>query len=390
MTKRFNELHAIRAIAATGVFVHHAEEFKKHAQIVSIGNYKAINALGGTSVTAFFVLSGFLLSYLLMKEKETTGSVHIKYFYLRRILRIWPLYFLTLVVYKLIVPEFSFAVLEILEESNKAIEYGAASSMTVPLWLEWTLLIFLLPHILLSLGVIFNPAHVWSIGVEEIFYIFWPWVILFSQYYLRTFIRIFTSYIVLFIISFLLLIYLMQSNVYGGTSLLAFCKFLFGFLYFERISCMAIGAIAAYLYLFKKGKIIRHIQSVRIFFPTALLLGYMILKGITLPIITNEIYSILFAILILNLITQSYSFFKIINNKVLFFLGDISYGIYMFNPLTLIITLEVFLRLKLDPQSSFYGYTVFYGVSFFLTVLISYLSFRVLERPFLKFKKYNK
>ncbi len=41
----------------------------------------------------FFLLSAFLITELLLRERERTGQIHIKAFYIRRILRIWPLYF---------------------------------------------------------------------------------------------------------------------------------------------------------------------------------------------------------------------------------------------------------------------------------------------------------
>jgi peptidoglycan/LPS O-acetylase OafA/YrhL len=52
---------------------------------------------GNIGVNIFFVLSGFLITFLLIKEKEFSGGVHLKHFYVRRILRIWPLYFLIVV-----------------------------------------------------------------------------------------------------------------------------------------------------------------------------------------------------------------------------------------------------------------------------------------------------
>src|SRR6186713_361533 len=48
------------------------------------------------AVSFFFVLSGFLITYLLLKEHEHTGTISIKSFYLRRAFRIWPLYFITI------------------------------------------------------------------------------------------------------------------------------------------------------------------------------------------------------------------------------------------------------------------------------------------------------
>lgn len=153
---------------------------------------------------------------------------------------------------------------------------------------------------------------------------------------------------------------------------------------------MSIGAIAAYIFLFKKNTILKKIQSAWIFIPSMVTLSYMILNGVVYPIITNEIYSVLFTILILNLTSNSYSIFKLVNNKLLIFLGDISYGIYMFNPLTILITIELFYKLNLNKNSFIDSYLIFYLISLLATILISYLSYRFIEKPFLNFKKYNK
>src|SRR3989344_4809022 len=93
----FYGLDEIRAIAALLVYFHHVELFKNRESHSSLYQVKYtghfIWNIGHNSVICFFVLSGFLITYLLLKEKEKIGTVKIKEFYIRRILRIWPLYF---------------------------------------------------------------------------------------------------------------------------------------------------------------------------------------------------------------------------------------------------------------------------------------------------------
>lgn len=97
-------LNGIRAIAALAVVVSHTTlalgEFNLNSAI--FGRDKAGNPLGlllaGHAVTIFFVLSGFLITFLTLKEKEQTGSLNTKKFYFRRILRIWPLYYAYLII----------------------------------------------------------------------------------------------------------------------------------------------------------------------------------------------------------------------------------------------------------------------------------------------------
>mgnify|MGYP000938049899 FL=1 len=91
----FRGLNGIRAIAALGVLFAHIMGALSHFGLNQLG--KSLN-LASFGVTMFFTLSGFLITYLLLKEKEKTDNelINIKHFYIRRVLRIWPLYFLFL------------------------------------------------------------------------------------------------------------------------------------------------------------------------------------------------------------------------------------------------------------------------------------------------------
>ena len=92
----FSGLTGLRFFAAFVVILCHVEEFK------SIWNIRETNTwdlhffslMGELGVTFFFVLSGFLITYLLLMEKERMGTIAIKQFYMRRVLRIVPLYYL--------------------------------------------------------------------------------------------------------------------------------------------------------------------------------------------------------------------------------------------------------------------------------------------------------
>lgn len=87
----FPGLNNLRFIAAMGVLIFHVELKKQLLGFKFYYMHQLIN-LGDVSVTLFFVLSGFLITYLLLAEREQTGTVAVKKFYTRRILRIWPLY----------------------------------------------------------------------------------------------------------------------------------------------------------------------------------------------------------------------------------------------------------------------------------------------------------
>jgi peptidoglycan/LPS O-acetylase OafA/YrhL len=103
----FPGLNALRFIAATLVIFHHLEQYKFWGKQESLWGQSFIDALGHKPVSLFFVLSGFLITYLLLEEKRDKKSINIKQFYLKRIFRVWPLYFLIVIIALTIVPIFS-------------------------------------------------------------------------------------------------------------------------------------------------------------------------------------------------------------------------------------------------------------------------------------------
>ena len=95
----FPGLNGLRAIAALAVVLSHLTialgNFNLNAHLLGTlpnGNPKGID-LADFGVSIFFSLSGFLITYLLLAE-NSRGKINIKNFYIRRILRIWPLYYL--------------------------------------------------------------------------------------------------------------------------------------------------------------------------------------------------------------------------------------------------------------------------------------------------------
>lgn len=154
-------LNGIRTIAALGVMVSHITLALGALDLdISLFGYKNGNisawALGEHGVTMFFVLSGFLITFLLLKEKEKYKEINVKSFYMRRILRIWPLYYVYLVI--------CLALYVLLYDGN------VVCGTTL-------LYVFFLANIPFILETtLFCLEHLWSIGVEEWFYIFWPFL----------------------------------------------------------------------------------------------------------------------------------------------------------------------------------------------------------------------
>ena len=155
------ELDVVRMMAFMLVFLHHALPAVKAVKDSAGGVVAAINAIRmacGFGLCLFFTLSAFLICELLLRERDATGTVRPKQFYMRRILRIWPLYYFGIalgIVFALV------------------FGYQSADVSSI----GWYL-VFAGAWVTIFHGWVINPAGVlWSISVEEQFYLFVPWAI---------------------------------------------------------------------------------------------------------------------------------------------------------------------------------------------------------------------
>lgn len=336
---------------------------------------KTFAICGDVAVTGFFVLSGFLISYLLLHEQQKNinkeNLIAVKKFYWRRILRIWPLYFMIIGLHTYLLPQLH------IEDTIQLAHNPFLDKIALHLSQGqiFGFLIFFLPHLLVAMGVLFTPTHVWSIGSEEIFYIFWPWLFRKKIPLQKVIIAIIVIYLV---VTYGLFLYVLSQK-----DTLPFnhpWNVLVRFLYFQRISCMGIGALFAIAFYYKK-KII--FGNPKIFYGSVILLSLLLLKGITLPILNSEMYSLLFGIIIYNLVTVRYRF-RLLENKMMKYLGDISYGIYMYNPMGVLFSYYINTQvLHYSGWSLSLSYT---AMAIAITIALASISYYGVERYFLQWK----
>src|SRR5437763_8821633 len=141
-------LNGLRVIAALVVIGCHTSQ--------RLG-YHFLDEASSYGVTIFFALSGFLITLLLIKERERTNTISLKNFYIRRTVRIWPLYFLYIGL-SLAVMYFVFAE-----------TYHFSSILPYLVFIPNYTIVFGKP-----VPIIW---HFWSLGVEEQFYLFWPFLL---------------------------------------------------------------------------------------------------------------------------------------------------------------------------------------------------------------------
>lgn len=366
----FKGLDGLRAIGALSVVFGHIELIKSEYSIPNLLDlpfYK--NTSGHIGVILFFVLSGFLITYLLIEEKNKFSTISIKRFYFRRVLRIWPIYYLTLLLLLFFFP------------SIIQLPYNAKPEFTDLLTNYPTLIIFffMAPN-LMCFGIpgIGGGFHLSSIGTEEQFYIFWPWLI---KWFKNLLIPLF-----FILISFALapnfLDYVNNHFIDKKSEIFQFIKQLRIFTEFFKIDCMALGGIFAYLYYKKKNSILNIIFNKKTQIASLIIgFGFWIF-GVNIPFFKDEFFAIFFAIIILNTAANPNKLISF-DYKFLNYIGRISYGIYVYHWIIILFVLNFIIQFK---ENSIVFNVILYLVSIVITILIAHFSFYKFEAYFLKFK----
>lgn len=355
----FPNLNGLRFIAAFLVIIHHIEQIKSISNIDNFWGNPFVGVIGKLGVVLFFVLSGFLITYLLLTEEYSFQKISIRKFYMRRILRIWPLYFYIIILAFLVLPNIN---LFVLPNFGKDVIYSN-------LFLKLFLYAIFFPNLVLSLlGIVPYASHTWSIGTEEQYYLVWPVIL---KYFKKHRIGL-----MLFIIAFYLVFRFFLKTHYSD--FIPHKKILVAFWNTFSIDCMAIGGLFAIL-LFQKNKLLEIIHNNILFYLTIIFTILLMLKGVYFPYFHYEFYSVLFGIIILNFATNNT--IKIsLENKAFNYLGNISYGLYMYHPIGIVFALYICKTMNILTNWLIYPFSIA------LTIILAGLSYKYFESFFLKFK----
>ncbi len=345
------------------VLFHHIEQAKAALGIPNLYYLSVIQHMGRLGVGLFFVLSGFLITYLLLQEKQNHGNIATGKFYLRRIFRIWPIYFLIVAL-----SYFVFPYVELLSypgaNDNVFTHYNERLFFLALVLPNYAFVLYDLPY---------WCAQAWSIGVEEQFYYLWPWLIKYPKRSLPIF---------LFFISTaagVLFLGLQTLDAEPARQLEIVTTFLGQF----RIQTMAVGGVCAYLVFSDKVSILKIVyrQDVQIaVYLTAIALfasgihfwGFM------------EVYSLFFGYFILNLSSNPKSIVHI-KGRFMTYSGKISYGLYLYHVIALVFVLNVF-RKYLPALTGFPYHLILYVSVVGLSILLAALLYEFLEKPILRYK----
>jgi peptidoglycan/LPS O-acetylase OafA/YrhL len=361
----FPNLNGVRFVAASVVIVHHMEQVKSSSGLPNAWDSHVVRLIGNLGVVLFFVLSGFLITYLLQQEERDTGTIAVGAFYMRRMLRIWPLYYLIVILTLFVLPHFKYFEVPGLSETLR-VHFGS----------KVALMLLFLPNLVLELyGIVPYANQTWSVGVEEQFYLMWPLAVRIRRSWLQAISVILGAYGGVRVCLWLLLDYgafglSRKIHILNPGMLSAVTQYFDDF----ALDSLAIGGIAAVL-------VARRLRILRFFYrrdvqlaayggiAVLTLTGFWLRHGLHRPV-----YSILFAIVIVNLATNEHTLLRM-ENHAFSYLGKISYGLYMYHPIAIIITLRTLTAIGLVHFTA-----VQYVVCIAVTIMIAAVSYEVLER----------
>jgi peptidoglycan/LPS O-acetylase OafA/YrhL len=339
MTQKIPQLDAVRGIAILLVIIHNTDSFPS----LHLG---PISVHGWMGVDLFFVLSGFLITGILLDAKRSDG--YFRNFYARRCLRIWPLYYSLLIFMLVILPH--------LRPSDALI----ISERSSP-W--WAYPVFLQNFFVANPeGAVGALGVTWSLAIEEQFYLIWPWVV---RYFSSAQIKRIAIGVILLSPPLRLLLVHHGVDIYSNL----FC----------RLDGLMAGALLAVLVRSETFAPSKYVKSAWAVF----------LIGASLAVLADNQQARWIAFSMTSLASLSLVYLslfspwawiqRLFRNRFLIYTGTISYGLYLLHKIPFDVTKILDLA----------HYPIF---AFSATVVSSYLlaaiSWNLLEKPFLKLKRF--
>jgi peptidoglycan/LPS O-acetylase OafA/YrhL len=339
MMQKIPQLDAVRGIAILLVLIHNTDSFPSL-------HLRTISAYGWMGVDLFFVLSGFLITGILLDTKRSNS--YFKNFYARRCLRIWPLYYCLLIFMFVIVPH-------VRPSDAHAIFERSSPWWAYPFFLQ-NFFVAVPERAAGALGV------TWSLAIEEQFYLIWPLMVrYFSSAQIK---RIAVGVMIL---SPPVRFYLAAHNVQIYSNV--FC----------RLDGLMAGALLAVLVRSESFAPHKHVKLAWIFFfvtaSLAILAENRDARWIAFSMTALGSVSLVY----LSLFSQWKWMQFIFKNRFLTYTGIVSYGLYLLHKIPLDVTKAT--HMERHPLVSF-------SMAVASSYILAVVSWTVLEKPFLKLKRF--
>lgn len=377
----FPGMNGIRFIAAFSVIFHHIEQTKFWINDKTLNNFPHLwqtmlcDNIGHKGRIIFFVLSGFLITYLFLAEINKTGTLNLQKFHTRRVLRVWPVYVIVVLFAFLILPLYTNIYHNVWGSFNEQLYNG--------FWLKFGIVAFMMANFARFLfEPILGVTQLWSIAVQEQFYLVWPFL---TRFFKNHFFKFVVAFIIFKVsLEIIMKVYLANyewfpNDIITTGRLGTLIKWWEIF----AVDQLAIGALCAYLF-FNKNKVLTYIYN-------PILVTVFIAIYAYLFVIKVDFYGhtfvegIVAAVLMMNISTNP-KFPVKLENRLFNYLGNISYGIYLFHNICIITILQILLNFTEITQNVLLFNVLLYAGSISATLIISGLSYKYVENYFLKLK----
>jgi peptidoglycan/LPS O-acetylase OafA/YrhL len=366
----FENLDALRFIAFVFIFLGHALDTESTAVMQTDAYALAkhyIYIFGTTGFSFAFVLSSYVNTWVILEERQRAGTFSPWRYYIRRALRIWPLYFLVLFIGFVVLPWF----MQWMGEP-----YAEVGS-------PWYFLLFVGNFHLIEHGWTHSPiiSVLWSVSVEEQFYIFWPFLLIVFRRHEK------------WLMALLMVAFAATTFYYYHTDVHLWFHTLF------LLSDICMGAIFAFLSFHRNwgfDKLVRLSKP-------AIAVIYMVfficlffyrdifqnetLAGPLLLIAEKLLFALLLSYFIFEQNFSPNSLFKFGRFKTLTWLGVVSYGLFCFHEIGLLIAGRALQWLSLGDDVA--AFLLLKPIIAFLFILpLAHLSWNWFEKPFLQLKRH--
>ena len=344
------EIDGLRAIAVISVIIYHLNE-----------NWLSGGFLG---VDIFFVISGFLITGIIITEIQQ-NSFSFKQFYTRRIKRIYPAFITVMALVSFIAS--AIFIYNDFNKLRKTIELAIAFLSNFYLGLTQGYF---------DLSANENPAlHIWSLAVEEQYYLIFPLILILAY---KKFRKIKVLFIITLILFFILLStsfipasfykeVLHQPNIYYLSNL--------------RFPELLIGSLLAIYHNFSnKAKLSKQVSNILAILSTLLLFSCLFLMNNDIAFIPGVtlILPCIFTALIIHTTYQNNVIKLCLSNKVIVFIGKISYSLYLYHWIFIALAYYITGEKQINNQSI--------TIVTVLTIIFSVLSYYLIEQPIRKSK----
>lgn len=312
---------------------------------------------GDLGVRCFFVISGFLISWLLSSEADRHGSISLTRFYIRRALRILPVYFAYMAV---------LWILHLTTPFNQPTTTWLANFTFTTNFFEAT----------------WSSGHLWSLSVEEQFYLLWPF--LFVAFGLTRNFKVALKILAVPILVAPVWRIMTYKNLYPADLHVLFTHFSF----FNYFDCLAIGCLCA-VFMRNRNSEVRSLYSqwpkgITVLATGLILLpylmGYLPIPGRVIVAVTASVQALGFALLMLqSIFLPELGFYRVLNTRWMRHLGVLSYSIYIWQML-----------FCTSPETFGLGHTWWLSFPGWLVpvFIVAHLSYYCLEMPFFQLRSW--